>query len=331
MIIMQNIAIIGGGLSGLVAAWLLKEKAHVTIFEKSTSFGGRMATRFADPFIFDHGAQFFKARSNEFQTFLDPLIKQGIIHRWDANFSEIKEGVASQKKLWGKKNPHYVGYPNMNSLGLYLSKSLTCISKTHIKAINQNHFSKWNLTDTAGSRYDNFDWVIVSIPAKQSAELLPSHCQFYHQLPQECMKGCYTIMLGFTGPLNLPYDAALIHDPMLSWISLNHTKPGRLSSPALVIHSTNDWAKSHLDNDITQVHAQLTHHIQDFLGINTQTAACNIIHRWRYANCNKQDSEKPFIDHNLKLAACGDWCIQGRVEAAFLSGLKTANAIKQSL
>tara|TARA_B100000427_G_scaffold59991_1_gene47215 strand:- start:3271 stop:4257 length:987 start_codon:yes stop_codon:yes gene_type:complete len=328
---MKQIAIIGGGLSGLVAAGILQETAQVTVFEKSPGCGGRVATRFADPFIFDHGAQFFKARSNDFQMFLDPLIKQGVIHRWDANFSEIKNGVVSKKTIWSNHEPHYVGYPNMNSLGLYLSESLTCISKTHIKSIDQNRFYKWTLTDTAGSRYDNFDWVIVSTPAKQSAELLPSHCQFYHQLPQECMKGCFTIMLGFTDSLNLAYDAALIHDPMLSWISLNHTKPGRLTSPALVIHSTNDWAEFHLNNDITQVHSQLTHHIHDLLSINTQTAVCNIIHRWRYANCQKHDSETQFIDHNLKLAACGDWCIQGRVEAAFLSGLKTANAIKQSL
>ena len=138
---MKQIAIIGAGLSGLVAAGLLQETAQVTVFEKSPGFGGRMATRFADPFIFDHGAQFFKARSNDFQMFLDPLIKQGVIQRWDANFSEIKNGVVNKKTIWSNHEPHYVGYPNMNSLGLYLSESLTCISKIHINSINQNLFS----------------------------------------------------------------------------------------------------------------------------------------------------------------------------------------------
>jgi predicted NAD/FAD-dependent oxidoreductase len=47
----------------------------VTIFEKARGAGGRMATRRAEPFIFDHGAQFFKAKTGRFSAFIAPLIE----------------------------------------------------------------------------------------------------------------------------------------------------------------------------------------------------------------------------------------------------------------
>ncbi|GAA0813652.1 FAD-dependent oxidoreductase [Colwellia asteriadis] len=41
---MKNIAIIGSGISGLTAAYLLSKKHHVTVFEKSAEIGGHTAT-----------------------------------------------------------------------------------------------------------------------------------------------------------------------------------------------------------------------------------------------------------------------------------------------
>ena len=41
---MKNIAIIGSGISGLTAAYLLSKKHHVTVFEKNSTVGGHTAT-----------------------------------------------------------------------------------------------------------------------------------------------------------------------------------------------------------------------------------------------------------------------------------------------
>jgi hypothetical protein len=62
----QRIAIIGAGISGLTLAQSLKEYADVVVFDKARGVGGRMNTRYADPFYFDHGTQFFTARSKSF-------------------------------------------------------------------------------------------------------------------------------------------------------------------------------------------------------------------------------------------------------------------------
>ena len=55
--------VIGCGISGLLTAKKLTENgASVLILDKGRNFGGRMATRFFDGAIFDHGAQFFTVR-----------------------------------------------------------------------------------------------------------------------------------------------------------------------------------------------------------------------------------------------------------------------------
>ena len=67
---MTRIAIIGAGLSGLTAADSLKDYAEITIFEKARSVGGRMSNRRAEPYFFDHGAQYFSAKTDEFKAFI---------------------------------------------------------------------------------------------------------------------------------------------------------------------------------------------------------------------------------------------------------------------
>ena len=67
---MKKVAIIGAGLAGLTLARRLRGFASVTVLEKSRGLGGRMATRRSDNFEFDHGAQFFTARSTAFRDFI---------------------------------------------------------------------------------------------------------------------------------------------------------------------------------------------------------------------------------------------------------------------
>jgi predicted NAD/FAD-dependent oxidoreductase len=66
----KRIAIIGAGMSGLTLANRLSKIAEVVLFEKSRGVGGRMSTRQADPFTFDHGAQFFTVRDKRFSVFI---------------------------------------------------------------------------------------------------------------------------------------------------------------------------------------------------------------------------------------------------------------------
>ena len=86
---MKNVAVIGAGITGITLANLLQKKVNLTIFEKSRGVGGRMATRRAEPYQFNHGAQYFKIENKEFKNFLQPLIQNKIIKHLEANHIDI--------------------------------------------------------------------------------------------------------------------------------------------------------------------------------------------------------------------------------------------------
>ena len=117
----MKIAIIGSGISGLAAARTLNKIADITIFEKSRGIGGRIATRRANPFTFDHGAQYFLVKNADFESFVSPYIKSGVVKRWDAYFKEFEECKVISERQWDQSFAHYVGAPSMNAFCKSLS------------------------------------------------------------------------------------------------------------------------------------------------------------------------------------------------------------------
>lgn len=327
---MTNIAIIGAGLSGLTAAAIIQDQATVTLFEKSLGVGGRMSTRRAVPYFFDHGAQFFKARTDEFKAFIAPMIKEGVIGRWDARFVEIVNRQITQKQQWNESYPHYVGVPDMNAIAKYLSQGLQVKLRTRVQFIRENH-GKWFLEDDQGNALGEYDWVILAVPAAQASDLLPSSLSFSLKVSAVKINGCFSLMLGFQNPLPLEFDAALVHGDDISWVSVNSSKPGRNDAFCLLVHSTNKWADEHIDDDRDQVLDYLFHQTSESIGYDVSKADHKAVHGWRYANIDKQAGDTYFIDVDENIGVCGDWFIQGRVEAAFISGFELANKIAQEL
>ncbi|MGI9291496.1 MAG: FAD-dependent oxidoreductase, partial [Gammaproteobacteria bacterium] len=111
---MTRIAIIGAGLAGLTLARELKNSTDITVFEKSAGVGGRMATRSAPPYAFDHGAQFFIAKSAAFQEEVAKWLEAGVVDLWQARFREFEGDQVVSGRDWCDDPPHYVGVPGMN-------------------------------------------------------------------------------------------------------------------------------------------------------------------------------------------------------------------------
>ena len=318
----MKIAIIGAGLSGLTAAINLDRTADITLFEKSRRPGGRICTRYVESYNFDHGAQFFTARSAEFKEFLKPLIKSGVVDNWKARWIEVKDNRIISRQQWSDDLPRYVGVPSMSAIGKYLSKNLNIKLNTEVSI--QKSPKGWNVINCDGEVFDHYDWVISSIPAKQSLKLLPDYFSFHDALKQKKMLGCYSLMLGFDEALDLDWDAAQLTGTDISWIAVNSSKPGRSGDYSLLVHSTNNWAEEHLDDDVDTVKEYLCSQVAEIIGQNVYSAQHIDLHRWRYANIPRQDQNTLYIDSESKLAACGDWCKKGRIEEAFRSGFELA-------
>ena len=101
---MTDIAVIGAGLAGCTTARHLSEIAKIKVYEKSKRPGGRIATRFSCKHQFDHGAQFFTARSSEFKDFLTQAGARCVARR-DGRFAEHDGAQPIRQTEWGVPPP----------------------------------------------------------------------------------------------------------------------------------------------------------------------------------------------------------------------------------
>jgi renalase len=56
-----------------------------------------------------------------------------------------------------------------------------------------------------------------------------------------------------------------------------------------------------------------------------------LAHRWLYARPAQAHEWTALADAGLGLYACGDWCLSGRVEGAWLSGQEAARRLLENL
>ncbi|MFN8770123.1 MAG: NAD(P)/FAD-dependent oxidoreductase [Neisseriaceae bacterium] len=323
---MINIAVIGSGLSGLTIAEMLKNYANITIFEKARGVGGRMSTRRSENFTFDHGAQYFTVNTKEFNTFIEPMVKIGIVQSWNPKLVKFENNKIIDRSIYGQDQPYYVAVPGMNALVKYLSNNLELRLNTKVGSIIHNKY--WDLFDENNKFLGSFDWVISTAPPIQTIELMPDTYKYSAEINAITMDSCFVLMLGFKDSLPLDFDVALIDNANISSISVNSSKPGRSNSFSLVVNSTNKWAEYHLEQNREDLIQFLCNETSSIIGYNVNSAIYKDLHRWRYAtNSIKQNNPIIMVDSLHKLAACGDWCINGDIESAFLSSCRLAKSI----
>ena len=310
----MKIAVIGAGMAGLTLARRLN--AEVTVLEKSRGVGGRMSTRHAEPFHFDHGAQYLTIRTRAFKACMRPHIESGLLQQWKPRVLTLNAGEQPYKRDWFE--PHYVAAPEMNALAKKLAEGLSIQLQTEVTALVR-HGEQWDIQTGDGRILGPYDWVISSAPAPQTQHLFADHYTGQTVPEQATMRACYTLMLGLTQPLKLKFDAAMVKNSPIRWISVNSSKPGRELPCTLVVHSDNDWAEAHLEDDQDGVRHTLLMELQRQLATDLASPAYIALHRWRYAETSVPVGKNYLIDTRNHLAACGDWCIRGNVEAAFTS------------
>ena len=321
---MQRVAVIGAGLAGVTVARNLATRATVEVFEKSRGTSGRLATRRVEGFQFDHGAQSFTARDERFRLFLRPFLASGLVQEWTPRQLTLSRSDKPYKRDWFE--PHYVAVPTMTALVKELAASLAVQVQCTIQEVRPEG-SNWLLLDHQGKLHGPFDWVVSTCPAEQTRALFPA--SFQEDLTRVTLQACFCLMLGFEHRPKTQWEAAVFKDSCLSWAIWNNSKPGRSPQPALVVLSDNDWADQHFDLPPEEVKMALGNELAELTGLRPSSAIVTQLHRWRYANASVPAGESFLLDSEAKLAACGDWCLANRVEAAFLSGARMADRLFQ--
>ncbi|WP_298835772.1 NAD(P)-binding protein [uncultured Roseobacter sp.] len=323
-----EIAVIGAGLAGVRLAGLLRDVATVKIFEKSRGTGGRMSTRRAEGFQFDHGAQYFTARGEAFRAFLAPFIASGTVAEWKPRLRAAPSDRQTDELRWNASR--YVGVPAMNSLCKAAAGALAVAHGDAVRTLHR-HADGWKLELASGEEAGPFAAVLSTAPAVQTAALLPQEMSGRAALEGARMLGCYSLMCGFVDLPDLGWDALVCDGSPLAWIAAGHSRPGRTDAAALLCQTSNAWAEENLERDQQDIQQELLSALADATGLNTDAASYVSLHRWRYAAVQTPAGRPCLFDPDLGVGAAGDWCEHGRVEAAFDSAEALAAEVKSYL
>lgn len=317
----MKIAILGCGIAGLSAARELRRAGvDVTLFDKSRGVGGRMSTRYAGAWEFDHGAQFFTIQDSGFRAEIESAMKAGVVATWSSNALYLKTGELSADR----GRDRYVGYPRMNSLPKYWAQGLDIQLGQRVTALVKT--DTWELMFEDGSKSIGFDGVISTLPPAQAQALLPRNFSKMAAVETAEMHVCFCLMVGLAHPLNPGWDTLRVKDLPIDWIAVNSAKPGRLNDVGtLVVHSEALWSDRHADADRDWVQQVMIQSASALLEMPLEKAPHIALHRWLYASSKFSPDVACLKDEGFIVA--GDWCLGGRVQGAWLSGRAAAQAL----
>ena len=320
-----QIAIIGAGISGLTCARKLSAVGRrAVVFEKSRGVGGRMATRRTpEGYRFDHGAQYFTVRDDKFAQEVAVWEQLKHVALWNGVIGSLDSGSFSPKE---NPKPRYVGVPAMNSACKHLAEGIDIRLNTRIQPPNFSE-GAWHLRDDEGNDLGNFEALIVSAPAAQTAELAAEATEIRAAAERVKIDGCWAVMLAFDKPLPLEFDGAFVENSPLSWICRNSSKPGRETTDCWVVHASPGWSQDQIDRSPELVLTPLLEAFWQATGVSKVAPLFCAAHRWRYSIPVEPLESHCVEDPAKKAIACGDWCGGPRVEGAYLSGLAAAERL----
>jgi predicted NAD/FAD-dependent oxidoreductase len=328
----MRIAIIGAGVSGLCAAQELNKAGYsVTLFEKSRGVGGRLSTRYAGPYEYDHGAQYFTVKDDRFRALVDKAETNGAVSRWEGRALYLKTGLLTSD-TGGKR---WVGTPRMNSFAKFLADGLNIVTHHRVSSLKRDEDGLWTLgfeESENGTSQDRsgFDSVICTTPPEQALALLPNDFEDIESLKTAKMEACYALMIGLTGPIDPGWESLRVSDLPVAWLAVNSAKPGRADNMGTIVaHASGEWSNNNIDSNRDEVQATMMEITAALTRLDLTQPEHVSLHRWLYASVAKSP-EKPFLcDPDKKLFVIGDWCQGGRVEGAALSGFAVADHILQ--
>lgn len=317
----EKIAIIGAGIAGLTVAQKLHHQGYqVDIFDKGRGVGGRMSSRRTDFGYLDHGCQYLTIKDSLWADFLESYSE--VIAPWRGKFAQWQDEIFTPVEL---ENCRYVPTKGMNNLCKTIAQGLNVKLKTRIVKLVKD--TTWTLSDEEGNQYTDYDLVIVTAPPAQTYDLLKDHTLIADEINNIQMLPCYSLMLILAEEIDLSFDGIELQHPILGWIAKNNSKPSRGEKTSLIIQSNFTWAKEHLESDRVEITNILKEGTEAILNISLEKSLYESLHLWRYALPEATNEKGYYLDAENNMAVCGDWCLKGKVESAFLSANLLADVI----
>ena len=330
-----DVAIIGAGLSGLSCARALQEAGRsVRVLDKGRGVGGRMATRRIEgqgashgrSALFDHGAQFFTARSPEFQDELASWSQAGLARPWFNGQSTLSADGRVQAKPDG--HPRFCCPSGMTAIAKHLAQGLDVRTGVRITTLEQRQDdSTWSLR-SGDEEILRARSLVLTPPVPQSLELLQISrillpLEQEHALAAMRYERCIAVMLWLSQPLSLPNNALYASTPVLSWLGDNTSK-GLSQVPALTLHGASEWSIVRWESSDEAVVAELAEAAREFWSGEILASS---VARWKFSKPIEPRNDGCQACPEMRLAFAGDAFGGAKVEGAWLSGRAAAQQV----
>ena len=313
----MRVAVVGAGVSGLVAARQLADEHDVVVFDKGRSVGGRLATRRIGAARLDHGAQFFTSRGDGFQRQVDDWVARDVARIWCHGFDGDGDGY-----------PRYCGTTGMNALAKDLASGLDCHTSRLVFACRPTEVG-WDVVIDDGVVHEA-DALVLTCPIPQSWALL---VQAQVGVPDQLFRREYHRTIGLLTVLDRPsavaapggaqFDPTDVDAPF-GFIGDNAAK-GISPVPAVTFHATQPWSTEHWDDDTETLRDLLLERARPWIGDATVIDAQ--VKKWRFAGPVEPWPDPCWVDDEHRLVLAGDLFAGPKVEGAFDSGLAAASAV----
>lgn len=277
-----TVAIIGGGLSGLICALELANNGiKSTVFDTGEhGVGGRLATRTAsdgslrnpealstDPelLVFDHAAQYFSASDPRFVQMVERWEGSGAVKQWDGpTVGTLQSPEGRFTAFKDRDTPRYIGVGGMRELAEYLAATAEASTFVNVQRpvwvnmarADTSRSGGWKLRCSGkkgGIDLGIFDAVVIAHNGKCANRLsAPMGVPAVHAaLRRLKLSANWVLMVAFEKPVLVPEQmqgAFIQGSEVLSWAGNNTAKLGLVNSNSSIecwtLISTQKYGKS---------------------------------------------------------------------------------------
>ena len=333
-----DVAVVGGGLAGLVAAARLQAAGRsVVVLDKGRAPGGRCATRTVGRGAADTGAQFFTVRGDTFEELVASWRDQGLgVRRWAGGWARAEHVDAGPGAAISGEDghPRYAVEGGMKRIGLHLARGLRVRSGALVESVGRDT-EGWVL-GVRESPPVRAGAVVLTPPLPQTLALLHAGSvqldeDLEARLRAHQYDPCIALVLGLDRPPSLPEPGGVqLASGPVTWLADNAAK-GASSAPSLTVHAAPDYSLIHYGEDEESVARDLRAKVLPWLG-GAQPVAWQLF-RWRYSAPRRPEDvgalsvHGPEVDPRHPLVLAGDLYAGAKIEGAVTSGVAAADRV----
>jgi renalase len=339
-----RVAVVGGGIAGLTCAReLCLSGCDPVVFEADDRLGGRCSSRSTRVGLFDDGAQCISGATRLGVHVVQPPSELAALHPWTVAATPAEEERNGQG--WDKDEDEAdvmptlklmgaVGVPSMVALADTLARPLDVRVNTPILQARRRG-DRWVLQGPAGEIEENFEVLVLAIPAPLAMPLVRESARLGDALRGVRYRSRWVLLLGSDRPIPLPGYREFQGGP-IERIAAMHSKPGRLATgpQRWFVEADQRWSSQHEREAAETVADLLLDNFREHAGRSVTPNYLQAL-QWRHAFVETPVAtprrSESLWDDDARLGVCGDSVVASQVDRVHRSGIDMARAVAEGL